>query len=232
MKLATTILKEGQQEDFELHTNIDKLLTQPDGNTDKQLTAKVLLELTATILIHLAPFLTNTPLKEKQHKIKQLKIKNDIQAYLKTRETTDTTEKIDAVLTENSDDKEAALKKLIASETSLLTRKIASLEGQVKQQRKKSTQRDTAKTSSTKGQTKSPTKFKRQPNTNKTNRQTTSPKVTFQPKSSLKPTKKGNKANQGGSVNGGTKEKKKKKKQGASSKKNSSDKKKNKQEQR
>ena len=229
--LATTILSDTDKENFQLHTTVATLIAPAEDNTDEHIAAKFAVELTTTVLLHLAPFLTSTPLKEKQHQIKQQQIKKDIKAYLKIRETTAATEKIDAVLTDASDDKEQALKQLIASETSSLTRKIATLEGQVKQQRKKSTQGDTAKTSTAtnqRGRKKKPSNTKSQQtdtNKSKTTTRSQSPKKeTSKSKSTLK--KKKDKVSHGASAKGGTKEKSNKKKQGAPLKKNSSKKKK------
>mmetsp|Transcript_36406 Transcript_36406/g.51462 ORF Transcript_36406/g.51462 Transcript_36406/m.51462 type:complete len:188 (+) Transcript_36406:102-665(+) len=95
-KLATIVLPTEEQSDFQLHTTVNSLLVAPEDITDEHFTAKVSIELVSTILLHLAPFLTRTPLEEKHHQIQQLKLKKDIKAYLKNRETTKTTEKIDA----------------------------------------------------------------------------------------------------------------------------------------
>ena len=221
-ELATSTLSTAEKEDFAQHTVVTALLEPAEDNTDELIIPKVCLELVSTILLQLAPFLTSTPLKEKQHQLQKQQIKKDIKAYLKNRQTTDETEKIDAVLTDNAEDKEAALKQLIASETSVLTRKIASLEGQVKQNRKKSSQRDTAKTSS--GNSKSPSKSQKNKSDKKgTAKKSKSPKnVTFKtkPKTILK--KKKGKANHDASEKEEPQGKKNSKTKEASSKKNSS----------
>eukprot|EP00543_Licmophora_paradoxa_P014003 CAMPEP_0202457792 /NCGR_PEP_ID=MMETSP1360-20130828/14711_1 /ASSEMBLY_ACC=CAM_ASM_000848 /TAXON_ID=515479 /ORGANISM="Licmophora paradoxa, Strain CCMP2313" /LENGTH=123 /DNA_ID=CAMNT_0049077957 /DNA_START=126 /DNA_END=494 /DNA_ORIENTATION=- len=84
--LTTSILSTADGEDFETYTTISKLLDPPEEN-DPDIGAKTFIEVTATILIHLAPFLTKTPLEKKQHQIQIQKVQKTIKAYLKNRET-------------------------------------------------------------------------------------------------------------------------------------------------
>mmetsp|Transcript_11552 Transcript_11552/g.16478 ORF Transcript_11552/g.16478 Transcript_11552/m.16478 type:complete len:197 (-) Transcript_11552:515-1105(-) len=73
--LTTSILSTANREDFETYTTISKLLDPPEEN-DPDIGAKTFIEVTATILIYIAPFLITTPLKNRETTIATAKIDN------------------------------------------------------------------------------------------------------------------------------------------------------------